>query len=154
MIRSRYPGLRITGIDISPAMIKEARERLPEDGATRWQVGTLSSVDLEPGTFDVVTCANAFHLFLDQDDALARMRRLVRPGGTICIVDWCREYPQIRAIQELARRFGSQYRRILTRDELRGLAGRAGFNVAALDRFRATPFWGMMCLVAHSPAEA
>jgi ubiquinone/menaquinone biosynthesis C-methylase UbiE len=153
ILRQRHPGLHISGIDISPAMIKEARERLPEDAATAWHVGTLSSVEFPPSSFDVVTCANAFHLFITQEEALERMRQLVAPGGTICIVDWCREYPQIRAIQGLARRFGAQYRNILTREEMRAMVTRAGMRVTAIDRFRATPFWGMMCVVAHLPSD-
>jgi ubiquinone/menaquinone biosynthesis C-methylase UbiE len=151
ILRQRYPKLRITGIDISPAMIKEARERLPEDAATSWHVGTLAEVEFPSAGFDVVTCANAFHLFLDQEDVLAQFVRLVRPGGTVCIVDWCREYPQIRMIQGLARRFGAQYRNILTRDEMRAKVREAGLAVEDIERFRATPFWGMMCMVAERP---
>lgn len=151
IIRRKHPGVRITGVDISPAMISEARVRLPENNATSWHVGTLSSVVLEPASFDVATCANAFHLFLDQERELARIKRLVRPGGTICIVDWCREYLQIRGIQSLARRFGSQRRRILTRDEMQSLFTGTGLTVTHLERFRATPFWGMMCIVARLP---
>lgn len=152
MLRRAHAGLRITGIDLSPAMIKESRERLPEDENTAWHVGTLSTVEFAPASFDVVTCANAFHLFLNQDEALRRMRQLVAPGGTVCIVDWCREYPQIRAIQGLARRFGAQYRNILTRSEMRAKVSDAGLEVRGdIERFRATPFWGMMCVVAHRP---
>jgi ubiquinone/menaquinone biosynthesis C-methylase UbiE len=153
ILRQRHPGLRITGIDISPAMIKEARERLPEDASTAWHVGTLSTVEFAPAAFDVVTCANAFHLFITQEEALERMRQLAAPGGTICIVDWCREYPQIRAIQGLARRFGAQHRNILTRAEMHAMVTSAGMSVTAIDRFRATPFWGMMCVVAQLPPD-
>jgi len=153
ILREMHPGICITGIDLSPAMVKEAKERLPEDGATAWHVGTLATVDFAPGSFDVITCANAFHLFLDQEDTLERMRRLVRPGGTVCIVDWCREYPQISAIQGLARRFGAQYRRILTRGEMRALVTGAGLEAGEIERFRATPFWGMMCVVARRPQD-
>jgi ubiquinone/menaquinone biosynthesis C-methylase UbiE len=151
MIRQDHPGVHITGLDVSPAMIKVARRRLPEDEATRWKVGMLSSVELEPSSFDIVTCASAFHLFTDQDEGLAQMARLVRPGGTVCIVDWCREYPQIRGIQALARVYGKQYRNILTRAELRAKASRAGLTVVSEERFRATWFWAMMCMVAIRP---
>lgn len=151
MLRQRHPGICITGIDISPAMIRQAQDRLPEDATTAWHVGTLSTVDFAPGSFDVVTCANAFHLFLSQQESLERMRHIVRPGGTVCIVDWCREYFQIRAIQGLAHRFGAQYRNILTRAELQAMASDAGLHLGTIERFRATPFWGMMCAVMRRP---
>jgi ubiquinone/menaquinone biosynthesis C-methylase UbiE len=153
MLRHQHPGVRITGVDLSPAMIKEASERLPANAITAWHVGTLDSVVLPEGAFDVVTCANAFHLFLDQETALARMHALVRPGGTVCIVDWCREYFQIRAIQGLARRFGAQYRNILTRTEMHAMVTDAGLSVVETERFRATPFWGMMCFVLRRPQD-
>jgi ubiquinone/menaquinone biosynthesis C-methylase UbiE len=153
ILRQHHPGIRITGIDLSPAMIQEARERLPENAHTHWAVGTLATAALPENAFDVITCANAFHLFVDQEDSLARIRRLARPGGTVCIVDWCREYPQIRLIQGLARRFGNQYRSILTRDEMRAMVAQAGLEVRQIERFRATPFWGMMCVVARKPAQ-
>jgi ubiquinone/menaquinone biosynthesis C-methylase UbiE len=153
ILREQHPGICITGIDLSPAMIRQSQERLPEDASTAWHVGTISTVNFAPGSFDVVTCANAFHLFMGQEDTLERMRRLVRPGGTVCIVDWCREYFQIRAIQGLARRFGAQYRNILTRAEMHAMATGAGLTVVETERFRATPFWGMMCFVLRRPQD-
>jgi ubiquinone/menaquinone biosynthesis C-methylase UbiE len=154
LLRQEHPGLDITGIDLSPHMIEVARGRLPEDPRTRWHHGTLDTVELPPGSFDVVTCNNAFHLFPGQQQALEKMAGLTRPGGVVAIVDWCREYPQIGALQLLVRLGAGQRRRILNRAELGAMLMKAGLEVETAERFSATPFWGMMCLVARRPAAA
>lgn len=148
MIREKTPNVRITGTDLSPDMIDVARQRHPEDESTAWQVDSTEELPFEDATFDVVTCANAFHLIPDQEKAMREMRRLVKPGGTVCIVDWCREYLQIHALLRLTRLFGRQHRIILTREELRAMMERAGLTVTHTSIFKATAFWGLMVLTA------
>lgn len=152
LLRQNHPGLDVTGVDLSPHMIEVARGRLPEDERTRWHHGTLDSVALPPDSFDVVTCNNAFHLFPEQQASLVQMARLAKPGGVVAIVDWCREYPQIGALQLFVRLGTGQRRQILTRAELRAMLGKAGLQVETAERFSATPFWGMMCFIARKPA--
>jgi ubiquinone/menaquinone biosynthesis C-methylase UbiE len=151
LLRQKHAHIDITGIDISPDMIDVARRRLPEDPQTRWHHGTLDSVNLAAGSFDVVTCNNAFHLFPEQQDSLERMAQLARPGGLVAIVDWCREYPQIAALQHIARLGYGQRRRILNRSELGAMLADADLEVTWSERFAATPFWGMMCFIARRP---
>ncbi len=152
LLRQNHPGLDVTGIDLSPHMIEVARARLPEDARTRWHHGALDTVQLPEASFDVVTCNNAFHLFPEQQKSLETMARLTRPGGLVAIVDWCREYPQISALQLVVRIGAGQWRRILTRAELSSMLGKAGLELETAERFRATAFWGMMCMIARRPA--
>jgi ubiquinone/menaquinone biosynthesis C-methylase UbiE len=151
LLRERHPGIDVTGVDLSPDMLAVARKRLPEDARTRWLLGTLGTVELPPNSFDVVTCNNAFHLFPGQQEALVRMAGLTRPGGVMAIIDWCREYLQIGALQLAVRLGAGQRRRILTRAELGAMLTAAGLEVETAERFSATPFWGMMCLIARRP---
>lgn len=151
LLRQSHSGLDVTGVDLSPHMIEIARGRLPEDAHTRWHHGTLETLQLPEASFDVVTCNNAFHLFPEQQSSLVTMARLTRPGGVVAIVDWCREYPQIGALQLVVRLGAGQRRRILTRAELSGMLGEAGLEVETVERFSATPFWGMMCVIARRP---
>lgn len=154
LLRRTHPSLRVTGVDISPDMLRVARQRLPQDERTTWHLGTLETVELARGSFDLVTCNNAFHLMPDQPGVLARMVHLARPGGAIAVVDWCREYPQIAALQLLAPLLDHQYRNILTGAQLGALLEGAGLDLECSARFMATRFWGMMCMVARKPAAA
>lgn len=152
LLRRAHPALRVTGVDISPDMLRVARQRLPQDEHTTWHLGALETVELTPGSFDLVTCSNAFHLMPDQSGVLARMVHLARSGGAIAVVDWCREYPQIAALQLLAPLLDRQHRNILTRAQLKALLEGAGLELECSARFMATRFWGMMCMVARKPA--
>jgi ubiquinone/menaquinone biosynthesis C-methylase UbiE len=149
MIREKYPNTRIAGTDLSPEMLEVARSRLPEDGATRWHVASTEELPFKDATFDIVTCANAYHLLPGPEKAMREMVRVTKPGGTVCIVDWCREYPQIAMLLGFSRIFGKQYRQILTRDELRAIMERGGLKVTHTTRFKATWFWGLMCLLGR-----
>jgi ubiquinone/menaquinone biosynthesis C-methylase UbiE len=42
-------------------------------------------------TFDIVTCANSFHHYPHQDRAIAEMRRVLRPGGRLMVIDGYRD---------------------------------------------------------------
>ncbi|MCC5870321.1 MAG: class I SAM-dependent methyltransferase [Gammaproteobacteria bacterium] len=128
LLRQDHPELDVTGVDLSPHMIEVARTRLPEDAHTRWYHGVLETVKLPESSFDVVTCNNAFHLFPEQQESLLKMARLTRPGGVVAIVDSCREYPQISALQLVVRLGAGQRRRILTRAELSTMLGNAGLS--------------------------
>jgi ubiquinone/menaquinone biosynthesis C-methylase UbiE len=154
LLRERHPGIDITGVDLSPDMLAVARKRLPEDARTRWLHGTLETLELPSASFDLVTCNNAFHLFPEQQGSLRRMAELARPGGLVALIDWCREYPQLALLQLLANIGRGQRRRILTRAELGGMLRAAGLDMTHEERFRATPFWGMMCMMARRPDEA
>jgi len=151
IIREQHPGVKIVGRDLSPDMLRVARSRLPVDKDTQWEQGRMEELPYPDNSFDVLTCASAFHLVTDQKQAMAEMVRVVRPGGTVCIVDWCRQYPQIQFMQWLASLAGRQYRRILTEPEMQAMMEGAGLELKSSEQFRATWFWAMMCLVSRKP---
>ncbi|HEY8722450.1 MAG TPA: class I SAM-dependent methyltransferase [Gaiellaceae bacterium] len=74
LIRERWPSAEVTGIDVSPGMIAEAR-RL---GQERYDVGDASALPYEDATFDLVTLNNMIPFF----DELARV---TAPGGYVAI---------------------------------------------------------------------
>ena len=78
ILARRFPEAEITGVDVSPRMIDEARRKAgPELGErVRYEVGDAERLRFEDGAFDLVTLANAIPFF----DELAR---LVARGGTV-----------------------------------------------------------------------
>jgi ubiquinone/menaquinone biosynthesis C-methylase UbiE len=151
ILRAEHPELRLTGMDLSADMLAVARQRLPPDERTQWEQGSMESLPFADDSFDVVTCASAFHLLTDQQRALEEMARVLRPGGVVCIVDWCRQVPQMQFIQWLASLAGRQYRNILTQAEIEAQMRLAKLEVTSVDRFNATWFWVMMCVLARRP---
>ena len=55
--------------------------------------GDSERLPFESGAFDIVTCANSFHHYPRQERAVAEMRRVLRPGGRLMIIDGYRDAP-------------------------------------------------------------
>lgn len=149
MARQINEKVAITGTDLSPDMIEVATSRLPPGEGIAWHVAPAESLPLDDASFDVLTCANAFHLVADPQASMQEFYRVLRPGGMLVIVDWCREYLTMKLLLRASRMFGRQYRRIRTRDELNEVIRAGGFDVQQAERFKATWFWGMMCITAR-----
>ena len=75
-------GARVSGIDIAPALLAVARERVP--GADLRE-GGLDSLPFGDGSFDVVLSINALQFAADPAGALAEVHRVLRPGGRLAI---------------------------------------------------------------------
>ena len=83
-------GARVTGVDPSAALLREAARLAAAAGLdATWHHGVAEDTRLPAGAFDAVTAAQAWHWF-DRPRAAAEARRLLRPGGRLAIfyVDW------------------------------------------------------------------
>lgn len=73
-------GADVTGIDLSPGMVGQARLRCGDRG--RFAVADLAEpLDFEPLSFDGVTCSLALHYIKDWAVPLGSFARVLRPGG-------------------------------------------------------------------------
>ena len=77
-IAERFPTARVVGIDIAPAMVERAREKVRERENLSFDVGDASALRYDDASFDLVTAANMIPFF----DELARV---VRPAGTLVV---------------------------------------------------------------------
>jgi ubiquinone/menaquinone biosynthesis C-methylase UbiE len=87
-----YPaGVRIVGLDLSPEMLAIARERATESGIDAdLREGDAEALPFGDAEFDTVVCALALCSIPRPDVALAEMARVVRPGGSVVLVDHTR----------------------------------------------------------------
>jgi SAM-dependent methyltransferase len=73
-------GAAVIGIDLSPAMVEQARRRCGP--RARLMVADLGSpLDLPPGCLDGVTCSLALHYLNDWAIPLSSFASALRPGG-------------------------------------------------------------------------
>ncbi|MCS3778675.1 class I SAM-dependent methyltransferase [Tsukamurella ocularis] len=80
------PGIAAVGVDPDPLALERARRRVR---GARIDLGYAQRLAYEDGTFDRVFSAYMFH-HLDADvqrETAAEVRRVLRPGGTIHLVD-------------------------------------------------------------------
>jgi ubiquinone/menaquinone biosynthesis C-methylase UbiE len=80
---------RVTGLDLTPEMLAEARRLERERGVTNagWVLGDAGALPFEAETFDLYTARAAPHHFEDLPMALREVARVLRPGGRACFVD-------------------------------------------------------------------
>jgi ubiquinone/menaquinone biosynthesis C-methylase UbiE len=88
-LRAARAGARVTGVDLSPAMVDTARRLAAEQAVNiRFDVGDAESLPYDDANFDVV--ASALGVFLAPDHAAAgrELARVCRPGGRLGVVAW------------------------------------------------------------------
>lgn len=92
------PGARLVATDASPVMARLARERAERAGL-QIDVRTCRSeaLDLPDGSADVVTCKHFLRLSPDRDALLSEVRRVLKPGGRLFVVDFSAEAAAWRA---------------------------------------------------------
>lgn len=80
---------RVTGVDISDAMLAEARTRLADLGRDNVDLQRMDARDLAfpDGTFDAVVAPYVMSVVPDPGRVMAEMRRVCRPGGSIIVVN-------------------------------------------------------------------
>src|SRR5215475_8969772 len=82
----RWPGRRVTGVDLSEAYISYARSR--RNGAQlTFETGDACALTYQDGRFAGVA-AQLLFLFVPPVVALREMRRVTRPGGTVAAIVW------------------------------------------------------------------
>ena len=97
------PDVRLTGIEFSPAMLELARERASAlDRQVDLRLGDAQALDLPDAAFDTVLCTLSLCAIPDERRAIAEMKRVLRPGGRLVLVDHVAGSPAwVRAVQWL-----------------------------------------------------
>lgn len=80
-------GCQVTGIDSSPAMLHQARQKLGRRATL--VLGDSGSCPFADRSFDLVLCCMALHEMDPdvRDAALQEARRLLRPGGRVLLME-------------------------------------------------------------------
>jgi ubiquinone/menaquinone biosynthesis C-methylase UbiE len=113
---ARLGSFHITGLDLSPDMVRIARDNAARAGlAVEFLEGNSSSLPFPLDTFDFLVCRAAFKNFAQPVLALQEMHRVLRPGGRALIVD-LRRSASMREISEDVDAMGlSLINRIITK---------------------------------------
>lgn len=95
-------GFVLTGVDLSEAMIEQARQRL--DGYAELIAADAGHLPFPADAFDVLVCNASFHHYPEPEAALKEMHRVLRPGGTLLIGE-CYMAQPLRAAMNVLIRF-------------------------------------------------
>ncbi len=82
-------GGRVTGLDLTPALLERARENSRIAGVeVDWREGDVERLPFDDSSFDVVL-SQFGHIFAPRPDvAAAEMLRVLKPAGTIAFSTW------------------------------------------------------------------
>ena len=75
----------VIGVDLVPELLAEARRRAPANAT--FLEADATALPFARGEFDLVTTARTFHHVARPELVLAEMTRVLRPGGTMLVVD-------------------------------------------------------------------
>ncbi len=82
------PDVELTGVDLSPAMLRRARRRAAELGLTpAFRVADVEHLPFTDASFDTVVCALGLCSIPRPDVAVREMARLLAPGGSLLLLD-------------------------------------------------------------------
>lgn len=134
--RIAHTGATAIGLDYSEGMIVKARQEPATLGKlTRGDAGRLPFKD---GAFDKVVCTNSFHHYPDHFAALKEVRRVLKPGGVLVLVDPRADNIFGWAAIDVAEKvvFGLDEVRIFSREAWKRMLHDAGFSSAKVERGR------------------
>jgi SAM-dependent methyltransferase len=87
--RAAERGADVVGIDLAPALIETAQERARERGLDiDYRVGDCENLELEDGSFDVVSSTCGVMFAPDHQATARELARVVKTGGRIGLVNW------------------------------------------------------------------
>jgi ubiquinone/menaquinone biosynthesis C-methylase UbiE len=126
------------GLDYSQGMLEDAK-KVPQN-AGRLSRGDAGRLPFKDGAFDKIVCTNSFHHYPDHRRALAEMRRVLRPGGLLVLVDPRKDHPFGRLAIDFAENvvFGLKEVRIFSVSEWTQMLLDVGFSDA---RVVPGPMW-------------
>jgi len=145
----RFPGTVLSGVDLSPAMLAQARAKLaPEVELLEARAESLPFAD---ASFEFVISVSVFHFIPGPEAALREFGRVLVPGGVVVITDWCDDYFACRICDAALRRFGRGHFRTYGNAECMTMLDEAGFTSTEVERYKVSLLWGMMTARARKP---
>lgn len=84
------PGVEVTGIDASAEMLEKARDKVAELGLTHvkdLRVMDARHLEFPDASFDHIAAMHIMSVVPEPERVMAEMARVLRPGGTVLIVN-------------------------------------------------------------------
>jgi len=93
LARTKLP-VRVVGLDYAEPMCRVASDKTQQEGVSKrvaFVNGDSEHLPFDDGSFDVITCANSFHHYPHQQIVIHDMKRVLRPGGRLLLIDGFRD---------------------------------------------------------------
>ena len=148
LVLSDRPTQRIVGVDISDKMLAIAQQKCQAYPNVEFHIASATALPFASNSFDAIVSASAFHYFDDPLAALKEMKRVLKPDGTVIILDWCRDYLPCKILDIVLKVFDEAYKQCYTQDEFHSLLTEAHFDVCRATKVRFGILWEIMVSTA------
>lgn len=118
----------VTGIDLTPAMIEQAKILQREKNLNNidWRTGDVSILSFNDNSFSIVVTRYSFHHITDSRVVLEEMKRVCKPAGKILVVDVTPDSNKKTAYNHVEKLRDPSHTVALTIEELRQMMGSIG----------------------------
>ena len=144
-LRAKYPHAALAGLDPVAEMLAVARDKL--SGNEDLRTGYADALPWSAGAFDVVVSCNMFHYISHPVEALREMGRVLRPGGSLVLTDWCDDYLACRVCNLYLRLTNRAFYKTYRQAECLELLHAAGYRNVTIERYKISWLWGLMTAV-------
>jgi len=96
LLAQQAPGLRLTGVDLSAEMLARAEagaRRRGLEGQVSFRLGDAEAIPFPDGSLDLVVSSLSLHHWVQPVAALDEIARVLRPGGSLVVLDLRRDMP-------------------------------------------------------------
>jgi ArsR family transcriptional regulator len=90
----------VTVVDRSPEMLDAARRRLGDASNVRFREGDLGAIPIDDDAIDCAVVSLVLHHVADPAAAFAEVRRILRPGGRLVVLDM-RDHDRAELTEEM-----------------------------------------------------
>src|SRR5271165_688703 len=127
-----------TGIDLTPAMLEQARKLQMESGLANitWQQGDVESLPYPDGAFSIVASRFALHHLQNPLAVLKEMRRVCAAGGRMVVADSAPAADKADAFNRMERLRDPSHVRAFPVEELQRLFAEAGLAEPEVEFYR------------------
>ncbi|MGA2231232.1 MAG: methyltransferase domain-containing protein [Tepidisphaeraceae bacterium] len=130
---------QVTGIDITPAMIEQARQLQSKRGLSNlsWQVGDATALPFADAAFSLVLTRYSLHHVLEPAQVVREMARVCAPGGRVVVADvFAANIDQGNAFDRMEKIRDPSHVRALPLEELKALLTSAGLHHTRTEFYR------------------
>ena len=147
-LAKKFPRNQLTGIELSPAMMRIAQQRLRHLPVTPLFCDAIR-LPFSDRQLVVVTCASVLHYLKDPGAALTEIWRVLKPHGHLILLDWNRDTSLFKVLEHFYfRQFFKAHVKTYSLREAQSLLTAGGFAPIMEKRWQ-HGFWSLMLIKAE-----
>lgn len=146
----REPSAQCLGVDLTTEMLRVAAQRLGRRATLIRASGT--QLPIRDRALDLAVSTSALHYLRDPARLIREARRVLVPGGTLVVSDWCAEFLTMRALGLVLRAMRRGHEAVWTTTACVAAFRAAGFADVEARRDAVDRFWGLMTVTGRVPA--